>query len=166
MARASAQAWRSARPECCTDRLPEVTPSLGLAAVVAGTMRDAGEIDVELVGDDLRERREDALADLDLAGEHLDDAVGAQPQPLRQAAIGLQAAGQSARRLVDDVIAETGPCSCRSALLRRTQHRAHDAVVRAAAAQVAIERAAHSASARIGIARSSAAAEIRMPEMQ
>ena len=34
-----AEAQRSAEPDCSTDRLPEVTPSLGLAAVVAGTMR-------------------------------------------------------------------------------------------------------------------------------
>ena len=37
--RTSAQACRSARPDCCTDRLPEVTPSLGLAAVEARTIR-------------------------------------------------------------------------------------------------------------------------------
>ena len=36
--RISAQACRTARPDCCTERLPEVTPSLGLPAVDARTI--------------------------------------------------------------------------------------------------------------------------------
>ena len=39
MLRAWAATSRSALPESCTDRLPDVTPSLGLNAVLAGTMQ-------------------------------------------------------------------------------------------------------------------------------
>ena len=39
MARASAPTWRTAEPHSSTERLPEVTPSFGLAAVVTGRRR-------------------------------------------------------------------------------------------------------------------------------
>ena len=68
----------------------------------------AGELHVELVGDDLSDGGEDALPDLDLAGGDLDDPVWAQAQPVRQAPVGLQAAGQRRPARVDDVIAESG----------------------------------------------------------
>ena len=45
-----------------------MTPSLGLAAVEARTICTRAEIDIEFVGGDLGQRRDDALADLDLAG--------------------------------------------------------------------------------------------------
>jgi hypothetical protein len=51
------------------ERLPDVTPSSGSRGA-GGHHADARRVDVELVRDDLRQRREDALADLDLAGVH------------------------------------------------------------------------------------------------
>ena len=108
MARASAQAYRSAEPECSTDRLPEVTPSLGLMAVLAGTMRtrarstssSSATIWATAV------RMPWPISTLPENTSTMPSAP--QPQPLRQPPIGLQAAGQRRRAaLVDDVIAET-----------------------------------------------------------
>ena len=52
------------------DWLPAVWPSLGVRAVSPEIIVMRVERQVELLGRDLRERREDALAELDLAGEH------------------------------------------------------------------------------------------------
>src|SRR5262249_2670051 len=57
--------------------------------------------DVELVGCNLRERGEDALAELALAGEDRHGAVGVDADPAIEHAIGLKTAGQ-ARRLLRD----------------------------------------------------------------
>ena len=128
----------------------------------------ARQIDVELVGHDLGDGREDALADLDLAGEHLHDPIGAQPQPLRQPPIGLQAAGQRHRvALIDDVIAETGTRAHAAApsLAARSTAR----TMRLCAPQRHRLRSSAprtSASLGSGLRCRSAAAEIRMPEMQ
>src|SRR5262249_33871308 len=54
----------------------------------------ASERDLELLGDDLRQRGENALAELDLAGKDFDQALGGELEPLRQAPVGAQAAGQ------------------------------------------------------------------------
>ena len=82
-----------ASPQSCTERLPEVTPSLGLAAVWRDHA-DAASVDVELVGGDLRQRGQDALADLDLAGGDLDAAVRRETRShLRQPRVGAQAPG-------------------------------------------------------------------------
>ena len=54
----------------------------------------ARKCDIELLGDNLRQRGEDALADLDLARGNLDEALGAKAQPLREAPVDAQASGQ------------------------------------------------------------------------
>ena len=51
------------------------------------------EGEIEFLGGDLSERGEDALPDLDFAGENLDPAVGAKFQPLRQTPIGAETPG-------------------------------------------------------------------------
>ena len=71
---------------------------------VARNHRDSAQAHVELIGDDLRERGGDALAQLDLAGKHGHSTVGIDGQPCVELAIGLQAARQrwrcgGARRL-------------------------------------------------------------------
>src|SRR5882762_2608171 len=55
---------------------------------------DALQIDVELVGGDLRERRADALPQLDLAGEDRDRAVGVDAQPGIEHAVVVEAPGE------------------------------------------------------------------------
>ena len=55
------------------------------------------ERQIELFGGDLLQRREDALAELDLAGEDGRGAVGVDAQPRIEPAVGLQAAGQPLR---------------------------------------------------------------------
>ena len=85
ISRASAQAKRTAVPLSCTDWLPAVWPSFGVSAVSPWTIADALEVDVELVGGDLRERGADALAELDLAAEDRHRAVGVDAQPARSA---------------------------------------------------------------------------------
>ena len=79
------------------DWLPAVCPSFGRAAGVAGDHVDARERQIELLGGDLRERGQDALPELDLAGEHGGVAVGVDAQPGIEHAVGLQAAGQPRR---------------------------------------------------------------------
>src|SRR6185503_17798425 len=64
-------------------------------AGVAGDHLELGERQVELLRRDLRQRREDALAELDLAGEHRRGAVGIDAKPGIEPAVGLQAARQS-----------------------------------------------------------------------
>ena len=64
---------------------------VGSGRGVARDHRHPGEIDVELIRHDLRERRHDALSDLHLAGEGGDAAVGVDAQPSVEIAIGLQA---------------------------------------------------------------------------
>ena len=62
-----------------------------------GVARDdlqALEIDIQLIGNDLRQRRQNALAQLHLAGEHGHRAIGVDAQPAIQAAVAVQAAGQ------------------------------------------------------------------------
>ena len=141
---------------------------VGAHGRAGGHHAHAREVDVEFVGHDLRDRREYALADLDLAGEHLDDAIGPQSQPLRQAPVGLQAAGQRHRvALVDDVIAETGTRAHAAApsLAARSTAR----TIRLCAPQRHRLRSSAprtSASLGSGLRFSSAAADIRMPEMQ
>src|SRR5262249_20667043 len=58
-----------------------------------GDHADAGKIDVELVGRDLRQSGEDALTDLDLAGAQFDKACRIEAQPPRQTWIGLEVGG-------------------------------------------------------------------------
>ena len=68
---------------------------------VAGVGRrepDALERHVEFLGDDLRQRGQYPLPDLDLAGEHRDRAVAVDPQPAVEPAVGVEVAGQLARR--------------------------------------------------------------------
>src|SRR5262249_6777580 len=63
----------------------------------AGISRNHGhmrERHVELLGGDLGERRDDALAELDLAGEDSDPAVGADAQPGIEHPVGFEAARQ------------------------------------------------------------------------
>ena len=62
---------------------------------------DAGHVDIQLLGGDLSERREHALAQLDLAGTDFDDtvsplyAVTDDPQPVTEAGIGRERRRQS-----------------------------------------------------------------------
>ena len=70
MARTSAQAIRSAVPLFSIDWLPAVWPSFGVWRGVAGNHLEARQRQIEFLGGDLRERGEDALPELDLAGEH------------------------------------------------------------------------------------------------
>ena len=50
------------------DRLPAVMPSSGLEAGVAAGHSDPVHVDVQFLGGHLRQRGEDALPELDLAG--------------------------------------------------------------------------------------------------
>src|SRR5262249_42599331 len=116
----------------------------------------------ELFGRDLRERGEYALPQLDLAGEDGRGAVGIDADPTVEPAIVLQTSGQSflpacklrIEREGDDDRTEAGgefaPIESGSVhgsrppvRLGGAQHRANDAVVRAAAAKIASERRAH-----------------------
>ena len=54
------------------DMLPAVRPSSGPSAVAAGMHPDPVQRHAELLGGDLRQRGEDALAELDLADPHAD----------------------------------------------------------------------------------------------
>ena len=67
---------------------------VGREGGVAGNHFDALQVDVKFVGDDLCQRRGDALAQLDLAGEHGDRAIGVDRQPAVEHAVVLQAAWQ------------------------------------------------------------------------
>ena len=60
---------------------------------IAGDHLDAGQRQIELFGCDLRERGEDALPQLDLAGEDGRGAVGIDADPTVEPAIVLQTAG-------------------------------------------------------------------------
>jgi hypothetical protein len=62
---------------------------------IAGDQPDAGERQVELLGRDLLERGEDALAELDLAGEDGSGAIGVDADPAVEPAIVLQASRQA-----------------------------------------------------------------------
>jgi hypothetical protein len=55
---------------------------------------NARELDVELLGGNLRERRDDALSDLDLACEDRYRTVGLETHPLVEAPIRLEIAGE------------------------------------------------------------------------
>ena len=90
---------RNAVPLFSTDWLPAVWPSFGRPAGVAGDHLDAVERQVELLGRDLGERGQDALAELDLAGEDGRGAVGVDADPAVELAVVLQAAGQPRRLL-------------------------------------------------------------------
>ena len=87
IARACAQTARSASPECWIDMLPAVYASSGLRSVRAGTITTRADIDVQLVGDDLGEGGQHALAEFDLAGPDEHPAVGADRQPGAEAGI-------------------------------------------------------------------------------
>src|SRR5262249_42387793 len=69
----------------------------GLALVrrapgVAGNHRNTGKRQIELLGRDLLQRRENALPQLDLAGEDRGGAVGVDPDPAVEPPVVLQAA--------------------------------------------------------------------------
>ena len=144
-----------------------MTPSFGLRAVVAADEADAGKLHVELVGDDLRQRGEDALTDLDLAGRDLDDAIEREPEPLRQARVGAQVAGEQDRALGrgrGGRVRGGAHAGCPAFAARSTAR-----TMRLWAPQRQRFRssaARTSASLGSGLRRSSAAALIRMPEMQ
>ena len=91
--RTSAQASRSAVPLFSIDWLPAVMPSLGVRPYPPRHAH-ALERQVELFGRDLRKRGDDALAELDLAGEHRARAVRVDADPGVEHAVVRQAAGQ------------------------------------------------------------------------
>ena len=145
-------------------------PSFGVRAGVAGDHVDARERHVELFGRDLRERGEDALPELDLAGEHRDRAVGVDAEPGIEHAVAVEAAGQprrllrerraaievkasddAAERRLGEIAAGEGDVHVRSSpsRLAAPHDRADDAVVRAAAAEIA-RRAPSRTSASLG----------------
>src|SRR6185295_4448287 len=106
-------------------------------------------------------------ADLDLAGRDLNDAVRAEPQPLRQPPVGLQAARQRRPAAVDNVIAETWASAhgVASSFAARSTAR----TMRLCAPQRQRLRSSASrtcASVGLGLRRKSAAAATMMPEMQ
>ncbi len=68
-------------------------------AGIAGDHLDACEREVEFLGRDLRQRGQDALPELDLAGEDRGAAVRADADPAIKPAVGLQAAGETRRFL-------------------------------------------------------------------
>ena len=78
------------------------------------------ERNIELFRRDLRQRGQDALADLDLAREHLDVSIGVEPEPLRESPIHAQTPGQwragnGAARGIEGVIhAASGGLAARS----------------------------------------------------
>ena len=93
-ARTSAQTSRTEAPDISIDMLPSVIPSSGAFVGVAGQHRDALEPHVQLVGGDLGQRGDDALADLDLADGEPHGAVGLEGDPLVQPRIVVQARGR------------------------------------------------------------------------
>src|SRR5581483_10684259 len=114
---------------------------------------DALEADVELVGGDLRQRSDDPLADLDLAGAHLDEPARIEAQPARKPRVGLEVDGKLRRGLHDASLAARS--TARTMRLWAPQrHR-----LRSSAART-------SGSLGSGLRRSSAAAEMRMPDVQ
>ena len=70
---------------------------VGTARSIGRRKSHAFECDVEFIGDHLHQHREYALADLDLARENGDRAVGVEPQPAVEHAVVLEAARQLAR---------------------------------------------------------------------
>lgn len=117
---------------------------------------DAADIDVELVRGDLGQRRDDALADLDLAGRDRDAAVAGEPHPGRQSWIGHEADRQFRRRGRHGLaISEAARSTARTMRLCDPQrHRLRSSAVLT------------SASVGDGLCFSRAAALIRIPETQ
>ena len=78
------------------------------------------ERNIELFRRDLRQRGEDTLADLDLAREHFDVAIGVEPEPLRESPIHAQTPGQwragngAARRIERAIHDGSGGLAARS----------------------------------------------------
>ena len=70
---------------------------VGRPGRVAGHHLDPAVVDVELVGGDLGERGRDALAELDLAGEHRHRPVRVDAQPRRQHAVAVEASRAAVR---------------------------------------------------------------------
>ena len=161
-----------AAPLSSIERLPEVKPSSGVRAVSPEIMTMLRRLHAELFRRDLRQRGEDALAELDLAGEDGGGAVGIDAQPGIEHAVARKAAGQRARaarragararlkamtmppaaaapnwRRVSRVMSRPSRHVARGA-----QYRADDARMRAAAAEIAGERLAHVMLARRRIA--------------
>ena len=103
---------------------------------------DPRERHVEFIRGDLGQRGEDALADFDLARADRDPAISMELDPLRQASVAVQTTrqrqpiGQHARHAIpiDGIVAR---------FRGRREHGAHDAIMRAAAAQIAVQRRPH-----------------------
>jgi hypothetical protein len=101
--------------------------------------------------------REDALSDLDLSRAHLDHAIGAKPQPLRQARIAAQARGQqSAAHRV----------AAHSSARPRAARRARCGYADAAAAEIGDRARFAPRLVHVRFVASSAAARIMIPERQ
>ena len=81
ISRTCAAALRIAVPLFCIDWLPAVKPSSGVRPVSAVTSSMSRGLDLELLGGDLDQRGPDALAELRLAGEDGDRAVGVDADP-------------------------------------------------------------------------------------
>ena len=107
-----------------------------------------GRGDIQLFSGDLRQRGEDALADLDLAGRKPHAARFLEADPCAEQRIVQQALRQAAAR----TRVRRGHGSG-SHLRAGARDRSHDPVVRAAAAEVAVEGGGNLAPARPRIAR-------------
>ena len=117
---------------------------------------DAGNIDVELVGCDLRQRGDNALADFDLAGRHHDLPVRRKFQPRRELRVGREADRElGGRGSVQRAISLAARSTARTMRLCDPQRQR----LRSSAAFT-------SSLDGDGFCRSSAAALINMPEMQ
>ena len=105
-----------------------------------------GDVDVQLLGGHLGQRGEDALAELDLAGPHVDGAVGADPHPVAQERVG----GERRRQRLAGSRASLR-------ISPGSEHRPDHPVVRAAAAQIVVQRLDAPRPGRVRVAASSAA---------
>jgi len=81
MERASAAAARSAAPPASIELLPAVTPSFGETRRIGRDHADPFQRDVEFLGDDLRQRRNISLAQLDAPAIDRDGSERIDPQP-------------------------------------------------------------------------------------
>ena len=124
------------------DRLPAVIPSSGLRSGCRRGHSDPVHVDVQFLGGHLRQRGEDALAELDLAGPDLDRCRRADPQPVAKTRVGRQCRRQ---RFGAGHVALPRISAAAASTARTTR------LCDAAAAQVVVEGGAHIGVRRVGI---------------
>ena len=144
-------------PETAIELLPEVKPSRGLVGVSPETTRRRAGADVQLLGRDLRQGGENALADFDLAGR--------KPHAARF----LEADPGAEQRIVEQALRQVLGGRGHSGAPIEAPARATARMIRLCTPQRQRWRSSAAAiSLRLGrgLRASSAAAEIRMPERQ